>query len=561
MSSGRYTAYHIYQNLSFPEAQKAATWPYRLPEYQCRHSQRGYLFQFENMVERIHFDAANTSCCTEPVLNFANKPQYAEASSPMNPQNCGAKVKATGCTVLEVHVESTNAFCAQSSPKITRIKIKCPSQCPDLLAIQGGGKLEGTYGEFRSLGMEAGDVMILEYKLDPSVVSDWYDRCSGAGTLTEEFCGGFTLSYTLRGGLNYPSGCGCDCCGQHGSFPPPAMIVSAPSSINADWSNTVTIGGEISGDESCSGGNLTGTFYGTGGSSAVQWDGAAQYHSNGFTRLITRDPGSAGSSGNSTCCGGSIVWGGTDGCGGGNNASTEVNARIGASTIIPASGTTFSEHGEGVFSGSGACSYATGADLGITRSCLTNSIASIERYDGYVKRRLTGQLTFSGTHACSGCCGAGSVSVSFNKGCDENYQASYFVRRSYSDAGLVGYAYRCQNYWAGGELRYKIARANVYCNGTSGAFSMDVFGDYYTTLQECVSGIGGTNAPAIKGAGGCSGTLSGGTSCCWYSNNGLSGYDFRAGVYSVSGSRCCHLETQSGSWVFSGSGYTCCPVM
>ena len=561
MSSGRYTAYHIYQNLSFPEAQKAATWPYPLPEYQCRHSQRGYLFQFDNMVERIHFDAANTSCCTEPVLNFANKPQYAEASSPMNPQDCGAKVKATGCTVLEVHVESINAFCAQSSPKITRIKIQCPSQCPDLVAIQGGGKLTGTYGEFVSLGMEAGDVMILEYRLDPAVVADWYDRCLGEGTLTEEFCGGFTLSYTLRGGLNYPSGCGCDCCGQNGSFLPPSMVVYAPASIDADWSNAVTIGEEISGAESCSGGNLTGAFFGVGGASAVQWGDGVRYQSNGFSRLITRSADSAGSAGNSTCCGGTIIWSGTDGCGGGDTATTQINARIGASAILPASGTTLSEHGTGIFSGSGACSSATGGNLTITRSCLTNTVASLERYDGYLKRRLTGQLYFSGKHACSGCCGAGSVSVSFNNGCDGNYQANYSVRRSYADGNLIGYAYRCQDYWASGELRYKIARANVYCNGTSGAFSPDVFGDYYTTLQACVSGIGSSSATAVKGAGGCSGSLSGGTSCCWYSNNGLSGYDFQARVYSVSGSRCCQVDTQNGGWVFSGSGCTCCPVV
>jgi hypothetical protein len=237
-----------------------------------------------------------------------------------------------------------------------------------------------------------------------------------------------------------------------------------------------------------------------------------------------------------------------------------VNPRIGVSTIIPVSGTTIYENSSVTFSGSGACSYASQANLTVSVSCLTNTVGSLQRYDGYLRRSLIGQAQFSGTHPCSGCCGGGSISVTFNNGCGDTYSGIYDVRRHYSDGGLVGYLYKCQDYWSGLNHYYKVARANLYCNGTSGSFSLP-FGEYFLTLGECVSDIGGADARDITGAGGCGGSLSGSASCCWYSDNGLSGYNFRSRVYSVSGSRCCNIDTQNGAWVNSGSGNECCPVV
>jgi len=558
MRSGRYTAYHVYQNLSFPEAQEAATWPYKLPEYQCRHSQRGALFQFENMVERIHFDAAVTTCCDQPVLNFANKPQYADAARPMNPTDCGARARSVGCAVLEVFVESAAAFCADAGAKVRRIKVQCPSRCPDLVSILGGGKLKGRYGDFKSLGVEAGETLILEYTPDPALVSGWYDNCSGTAAIAEEFCGGYTLSYTMRAGLDNPGGCDCDCCGSRGSLPPPAMTLVAPSSIDAGWGNDVEIPGLISGDESCSGGSIAGAFSGIG-SSPVTWAAPVQYHSNGVTRFVARDPASVGAEGSPACCGGSIFWSGADGCGGGDTAQTTIIPRIGSSTIIPASGSVLTEGNSYIFSGSGACSYSSSANLTITTSCLTNTPANLARYDGFLRRMIEGQLQFSGAHQCSGCCGSGSVSVSFANGCGGTYSGQYQVRRGYSDSSQVGYVYKCRDYYSGSQHYYRPTRAGLSCDGNSGSFS-DVSAESHATLQECVSSISGKAAIHISGAGGCSGSLSGSASCCWYSDNGFSGYDFRSKVYSSSGSRCCAVDTQSGAWVFSGSGASCCPV-
>ncbi len=557
MSSGRYTAYHIYQNLSFPEAQKAGTWPYRLAEYQCPHSQRGALFQFDNMIERIHFDAANTSCCNQPVLNFANKPQYADAAKPMNPSDCSSMAASVGCTILEVFVESARAFCAQGSPKIRRIRIQCPSLCPDLAAIKSGGKLQGTYGQFKVIGMEAGEVMVLDYVPDPDVVDGWYNSCSGVGSKTEEFCGGYTVSYTLKADLNYPDGCGCDCCGVSGAFPAPVMYVTAPSIINANWANAVAVPNIISGNQACSGGNLTGTFSGTG-SSPVQWEGAAQYHSDGATRFVTRNPDYAGSAANPACCGGTIFWSGTDGCGGGDSNTTVVVKRIGSSAITPPSGTTLYENSGYTFSGGEACSYASSANLALSTTCVRDDMYDLQRFDGYVTRSLSGWLRFSGVHACSGCCGSGSLTLTFNNGCNEQITAKYQARRDLSDNDVAGYAFKCEQAYSGSNYYYLAKKANLYCNGSAPTGFRHVAGSSYGNIAACLDDISGATAAIIRGTEGCSGNSSG-TQCCWYSDNGQSGLDFQSRIYWVSGARCCSINTSNGAWAISGAGNECCP--
>lgn len=515
------------------------------------------MFQFGNMVERTHFDAANTSCCNEPVLNFANKPQYAEASKPMKPSDCAAKVEATGCAVLEVHVDEDSGRCANSAGRMRGVKIQCPDLCRDMVQFKGGGKLQGRYGVFESLGMEAGDVMVLNYTPDPSAISNWYDNCSGAGRLTEEFCNGFTLSYTLWGGLDFPNGCGCDCCGENGAFPRPVMTIDAPAALAADWYNTLAVPGFISGDQSCSGGGLAGTFSGVG-SSAVDWAGDAQYWSDGAARLITRDPVSAGSASNSTCCGGTIYWSGDDACGGGDVATTTVAARIGSSSIYPAGDAPLAEGTIAQFSGADACAYAAAADLTIQTACVVNSASPLYRYNGYLYRFIVSPLEFSGSHQCSGCCGNGAVEVSFNNGCSGLYSADYRVTRSFSDSAHFGYSFKCRTHYpASGGTVYRVNRTELRCNGTSGA-SGDLAGDF-TSISDCIARISGTAALNISGNTGCSGIV-GGSSCCWYWDNGSSGTSFESRVHVSSGSRCCSIESGYGAWVYSGSGALCCPT-
>lgn len=557
MTSGRYTAYHIYQNLQFPEAQKAGTWPYKAPEYQCAHSQRGALFQFDNMVERTHFDAANTTCCDQPVLNFFNKPQYSEASKPMNPSDCAARVKAPGCSVLDVVMESDHTICADNGEKLTKIRIGCASLCPEFAAVAGGGSIEGDFGQFKVIGSEPGNVMVVEYTPDPDLVRGWNEGCSGVSAITEHFCGGHQLSYLLQAGLDYPDGCGCDCCGTGSGTLPPVMYVSAPGSLQAPWSNEINLGFQVSGDESCSGGSLNGVFYGSGGSTPVSWNGSEQYHGALGIRYITRDPYQAGSSSNPACCGGYIRWSGQDACGSGHSRNTSINTQLGSSQIysslLTVSGNVVKVGYSFSVSGWQACSYSDSANLDVTPNCLANSPTGAVRTDSKISRYV-GLLTFANNHSCSGCCGKGSVSVSFTNGCGGSDSKSYLVRRDYSDNGVIGYKYRC----ALSGSYYKVVRNDITCRGFSGMNTYPI-GGYFYNIGDCIDSISGASAINISGAAGCNGSLTGSLYCCYYSDNGLNGTSFVSRIYSVSGSRCCEMETTGGSWVNSGASRPCCP--
>ena len=214
------------------------------------------------------------------------------------------------------------------------------------------------------------------------------------------------------------------------------------------------------------------------------------------------------------------------------------------------------------FRGSEACSFATGADLVIQKDCIANAVMPLERYNGYLSRRLDGPLQFSGTYACSGCCGNGWIAVGFNNGCGDNLYATYEVKRPLAPGAatdVVGRLFRCEQFYRTTQPTgtfYRVARADVHCDDSSGSFSYP-YADYYSTLAECISGISGAGSPTMSGAGGC-GSLSGGSTCCLYSDNGQSGYEFRSRAVSVSG-KCCTIATQNGAWINSGTGAQCCP--
>jgi hypothetical protein len=163
-------------------------------------------------------------------------------------------------------------------------------------------------------------------------------------------------------------------------------------------------------------------------------------------------------------------------------------------------------------------------------------------------------LSFSSGHGCSGCCGRGSISVSFSNGCNGDLSGEYLVRRDHSDNNVIGYKYRC----ALSGANYKVVRNDLTCQGYSGADSYPIAG-YYGDINDCVASISGASAINISGAGGCGGSLSGSSDCCFYSDNGLSSGDFVSRIYSVSENRCCHMENSNGAWVNSGAGEPCCP--
>lgn len=564
MSGGRYTAFHVYQNLSFPEADRASAPPYRFPEYRCAHSQRGYLFQFDSMVERNHFDAATTTCCDEPVMNFGNKPQFASSARPMNPRDCSHLVAARGCETLEVSIEDSPGMCADESSRIRRIKIRCPSACPEFSGILSGGSFRGRYGTFRSLGMEAGEILILDYRPDSSLMDRLYDSCAGTRAFNEEFCNGRNLSFEVRGGLDLPGGCGCDCCGRRGGFPPPIMNITAPAAIHGGHENTANPQMVVTVDQACPGAEITGVFHGVSGSGPVQWDAPTVYNSDGTARFVTREQPAIGEAVNPSCCGGQVEWIATDGCGGLRTAITEVTSGAGTPGVWPVDGAVLYDGDGCSFSGTGACSHSAFARLDINTQCLANVVQSdLFRYDGLLARNLESTLTLDDWHDCSGCCGNGNIALDFSNGCGLVIHASYPVRRrmeqsAYSDC--IGRMFMCERFFrffAPIGYYYRIAVADLMCDGGHGEFS-NPDGFAYTGLSECLALINGPAAASITGSSGCAG-LTGGDTCCFYSDNGLSGLEFRSSVVSVSGRKCCVIETGNGSWVNGGPAAGCCP--
>ncbi|MGC8604234.1 MAG: hypothetical protein ACP5VS_11160, partial [Desulfomonilaceae bacterium] len=432
--AGKYTAYHVYQDLSFTEANRAATQPYTLPEYHCAHSQRGYLFQFDSMAQRNHFDAATTTCCDEPVLNFQNKPQFAARSNPMRPRDCTPKAQVTGCQALEVSIEDSGAMCASQSARIRRIRIKCPSVCAEFAQIRNGGVIKSRFGTFRSLGMEAEEILILDYTPDPKIVDNVFKTCSGVTTFTEEFCDGHSLTFEVRGGLDFPGDCGCDCCGDLGAFPPPNMNLFAPDVMDGGPQNELTPNITITGDPACKGGEINGIFHGIFGSTELSWPGGVIYNSNGSDRRISRDQPSVGDAANPACCGGEIEWVATDGCGVIKRQTTMINAHVHDISVTPADGAILYENDGYSFVGFGACSYSNAADLNIETACLENGQTALYRIDSALVRNIDSTLRFENSHACSGCCGNGAVNLSFANGCGSFMTASYPVRRPLSQS-------------------------------------------------------------------------------------------------------------------------------
>jgi hypothetical protein len=561
--SGRYTAYHVYQNLSFQEADKAAARPYRLPEYHCAHSQRGYLFQFTDMSERNHFDAAVTTCCDEPVLNFQNKPQFAEASRPMKPRDCSSHVSVTGCAAIEVSVEDSAAMCADESAHIRRIRIKCPSMCPEFTGLIDGETFRGQYGTFRILGREAEEILILDYTPDQQIITDIYRNCAGTVTFNELFCNGRSLSFEVRGGLDFPGGCGCDCCGDLGAFPAPIINLNAPDFLDGGVANEIIPNIVISGDPACRGGEITGVFHGIYGSTEVSWSGPTIYHSDGASRNISRVPAAVGVPSNPSCCGGEIEWTATDGCGSAQFRTTLVKPGIADSHVLPPDLSVLSEGYGYSFTGIGACSYSSGAALDIETVCLDNAPGDLYRLEGTLVRNMDSTLRFEPGHACSGCCGKGEVSLSFYNGCGSVITAGYTVRRSPSDLAyqdVIGRVFKVERFYRSLSpigYFYRVAVADLRCDGSFGEFVYPLPG-YYASLEDCLAVIQGPSAEAILGPTGVQ-AVPGAYSCCFYSDNGLSSLDFTARIISVSGTKCCVIDTTNGHWINGGPDDGCCP--
>jgi len=292
--------------------------------------------------------------------------------------------------------------------------------------------------------------MILEYSPDQNVLDGIYSKCSGSKSLTEYFCGGHTLEFTVRAGLDHPEGCGCDCCGTKGIFPAPSLSITAPDNIQAGPGNTVGFPAPVTGDSACKGANITAKFNGAYGVGDVSWEGSAVYLSDGVYRYVSRKPASAGSSSNPACCGGSISWTGLDGCGGEKVRTTTVQPAISGYSFSPTDNSKLLNGVIYEFVANGACAYSDHASLELSSVCLNNHQGALIRQTGALKRSFTQALTLDSTPTCASCCGAGAVSLTFYNGCGGVAQASYTVRKGLNFNAsnlLVGKRFKCARYY------------------------------------------------------------------------------------------------------------------
>ena len=260
--SSRYTAYGIYQKLTYQEANAGSPMAYTGQAYQCQHSMRAYGFQFDAYQERTVYDAPNTTCCNQKVTPFGNKPQYKDQFQPMNPTDCQSGAAPVKCSILLVPAVPVTTGCATASGYASprEIKAECPFVCTDLVQLLTNKTMSGTYGDFK-FTKQVVNTIYFNYTPRVTAISGLWEDCGGEVTLTETFCRTKTVKFKLSAGFDKPAGCYCNCCS--GSQGYPVSSLSAPT-IAAGWSNSVDPG-SVTLDPSCSGGTITGHYSGSGG--------------------------------------------------------------------------------------------------------------------------------------------------------------------------------------------------------------------------------------------------------------------------------------------------------
>ncbi len=593
---GRYTGYRLYQERPFQEAESGRVHPYVDPAYDCPWSQRGYLFHFEDYQQRTHFDAANTSCCNEPVRPFENKPQYAEEGKPMRPRDCGSMVQVAGCNVLEDHssVESPCAGPTGAEGPITGIRIKCPSVCDELTDTQTGKRIRGVHGEFVYVGMVTPDVMELEYYPDPEMATAAWDDCSPKAW-SETLCRNLSLTMTVQAGMHKPNGCYCDCCANL-----PGMGTTRLSSCTTDfygWGNTAYCGGVVIHDPTCSGEGEFWTVYWSSGhvysgiehvweAGPVLVDSPITGHRGKQVWGLSGVLGSFGDAAMPACCGMIARHYTSSGCGGGTSGlltqTVSTKKPYTSALAYPVaepreykvweemsgnatytSGYRLTTGQAYTISGYPSCAWANRARLDFSGwTCLESTYGGLNREVSKVTRS-TGQLQLS-PGRCSDCCGFGQFSAWTNDGCELNDQYTiYAVRHPMAEAagGLkIGHILKCTPTGNPGE--YKVQQADLYCDGSHEDFTDEPF--LYipggSGLENCNSVIG-SGAPLIHygdlSARGCLSGASPMNDCCYYAQNGESGEGFRAYILQYS-DLCCPDIPNVGAYYVRASG-DCCP--
>jgi len=554
MPTNGYTAYQLYGNLQYQEAEQASVNAYTRNQLKCPHSQRGFSGSFDYYNQRSHFDAANTTCCNEQVRPFENKPQYSETTSPATARDCEKINCEEQCKRLSVGGQRFSGSCADKTLTFVA-KVMCPNLIPDLKGKKKGS-IDGDYGTWKINGLIGKNMMQLAYTPKSELQEYLYDNCGGSATYTE-YLGRTKFSFTFRSGLDSPGGCYCDCCGDNGDFPPPTHLWTV-SAMSATWENTLTLAGIVKLDSACKDGSISGSYYLINGGGTLPWVSSPIYYSNGSTRYIQGTPGTIGGSSNPACCGASVNYSGSDGCGWNGVTGFYVPRKPAYPNYTPAAGTLYAGS-DITLQVTGACNKSGLASLTASGSGLITGSWSATDYsqDGIIKKMLH-TLSFSESFQYKGCCGNGQISSNWNDGCNYTGNRAWQVRNPASTPStLRGVRYRI-NYH---DSYYYVQRSGMRCDGASDGSWVDVTSAADAdTAKSFIDEVGDATIQTDKANPSlCPGN------CGRYTNNNLSGISFEAALFCLDNTGwqtipiCCTQPfTLNGAWAKQASS-TCCP--
>jgi len=552
----RYTAYHLYQTDHYADAQRANAGAYKSAAYQCPHSQQGFLGGYGSYAQRQQNDAPNTSCCGQKIEMFGTNRQYEFGQRPPASTDCEALDAQVGCTILNVGPQGHVNVCANEAPAYNFV-VRCAASCADMQELKAMRSISKTYGTlFYDAQLNPNDANI-RYVIHQSLLDNLYNYCLGSQLLYESFCGGkFVINITAYAGYGSPEGCYCNCC-----YVPPTLVVSG-GTFSATYANAATPSGVTRGESACAEGSLAGNWNGSYGPDvAVPWTDGPTFCGDVVNRYWEGTPGAVGSAGSPVCCGGTLTWSGTSGCGASDTDVKTIAKNVSGTPVITSdktpTGTVFYDNQDPIkFTATQICSTTTGrataANLTYATSCLATTWGAVQNMTGYLDRTASAiTLLTSGT--CNRCCGYGTLDVTATDGCGGSAVNNYQVQKV-RGSGTIGYQYHCALYYGS----YYVWKRTIACaNGALGTDAVD--GGAYPSLTDCVNAINQATDSYILAQ--CAGTPCG--TCCRYMNNNGSGTGFLAELLcSSSSTQCCQWGSGSATlnkaWV-RGSSSTCCP--
>ena len=531
---------------SYSEAVNARVEAYTAESYQCPWSQRSPQFMFREFALKQYYDAANTGCCDERIRPFSSKAQYAEASAAMTPKECHRDLVAIGCSSLEAP-DKAIVGCAGSDLE-TQFNVVCPQMCEQFRDLPGTN-LSGKFGKFSLVVKTTSEDWLVRYKLNDEVRLDVFDRCLGEMTVKDIYCEYGVIETKIMASLADPDGCYCDCCGKNGRFTPPTHQWQNVS-FGASSSSAIAVKPVL--NTACRDGKIS-SGYGSWsdglGSVGFSWVTDSMYKSDGTQHYLERI-GSIGDRDHPVCCGFNFALAGSDGCGWSGTYSGSVARGVGNPSPSPAAGSVISAGYYLDFSVSGVCINSNRVGISSSRNCLTLYGDETIKKSGD-RITLTTNSVFQAGHACSGCCGNGVLTISYNDGCNKTGSVNYYARKELG-TGYIGHAIRCKRVYEQGKYYYRPEYTELECQGgTSYYWTQAAYGPY-EKVADCVASVK-NNKSFYCGRSNCDGK-----GCCWYADNGYSDEFFNAVVVCVNDSKCCRVTgyDYNGQWVTKGSD--CC---